>query len=117
MLRALIRSPTVSWPVDLYVVVLVPSLTVNVSVATKPSVSSVVLAVSGAVPVAIAGAAAVAVALDVLDGLEAEDEAEGDELLDDDELVLLEPLEPPSIDASADCTAAVSWLFTRLSAL
>jgi hypothetical protein len=112
----------VSWPLDLYIVVLVPSLTVNVSVATKPSVNSEVFAVSGTVPVATAGAPVVLVELDVADELEPEDEAEDDddeddESLDDDEVVLFEPLELPSIDARADCTAAVSWLLTRLRAV
>ncbi len=52
---ALIRSPTVSVPVDVYVVVLVPSLTVIVPVAGIPSVSSDVPVVSGTVPVPVAG--------------------------------------------------------------
>jgi hypothetical protein len=119
----------VSWPFDLYVVVLVPSLTVNVSVATMPRVSSEVLAVSGAVPVPIAGAPVVLVELDVPDELELEDPEEDDESPDDDEVVPLESLELvellesvelpelPSIDARADCTAAVSWLLTRLRAV
>jgi hypothetical protein len=102
---------------------LVPSLTVNVSVATMPSVSSEVPAVSGAVPVPIAGAPVVLVELDVPDEFALDDGAEDDEddeSLDDDAAVLLEPVAPlefPSIDARADCTAAVSWLLTRLSAV
>lgn len=100
-----------------------PSLTVNVSVATTPRVSSEVPAVSGAVPVPIAGAPVVLVELDVPDEFELDDGAEDDEddeSLDDDEAVLLEPavpLELPSIDARADCTAADSWLLTRLRAV
>jgi hypothetical protein len=116
----------VSWPLDLYIVVLVPSLTVNVSVATTPSVNSEVPAVSGAVPVPVAGAPAVLVELDGLDefelddGEEDDDDDEDDEAFDDDESVLLDPLAPlefPSIDARADCTAADSWLLTRLRAV
>jgi hypothetical protein len=102
---------------------LVPSLTVNVSVATKPSVSSEVPAVSGAVPVPIAGAPVVLAELEVPDELEPDDADEDDEAPDDDEVVLLAslevpvPLEFPSIDARADCTAAVNWLLTRLRAV
>jgi len=95
----------VSLPVDLYVVVFVPSPTVNVPLAMIPSVNNEVLAVSGTVPVPTAGAATVAAGLDVLEGLELED-VEG-ELLDD-EVVLPVPLEPPLMDARALCTAAVS---------
>jgi hypothetical protein len=100
----------------------VPSLTVKVSVATTPSVSSDVPAVSGAVPVPIAGAPVVLVEPDVPEEFELEDEEEDDaddEPLDDDEAVLLAPVVPlelPWIDARADCTAAVSWLLTRLRA-
>jgi hypothetical protein len=90
----------VSWPFDLYIVVLVPSLTVNVSVATMPSVNSEVPAVSGTVPVAIAGAPVVPVELDGLDELELDDGDEDDdddedgEAFDDDEAGLLEPVVP-----------------------
>lgn len=122
LLMALSRSPTVSLPVDLYVVVLVPSLTVNVPLAMIPSVASEVLAVSGAVPVPTAGAAAVALELDVPEELElGDDEEEDGDVLEDDELLdepaPLVPLDPPSMDARALCTAAVSWLLTRLRAL
>jgi hypothetical protein len=102
---------------------LVPSLTVNVSVATMPSVNSEVPAVSGTVPVPIAGAPVVLVELDVPDEFELEDGEEDDaddEPPDDVEAVLLEPVVPlelPSIDARADCTAADSWLLTRLRAV
>lgn len=97
-------------------------MTVNVSLAVKPSVLSEVLAVSGAVPVPTAGAAAVALELDVLEELELGDdeEEEGDVLEDDellDELAPLVLLDPPSMDARALCTAAVSWVLMRLRAV
>jgi hypothetical protein len=92
---------------------LVPSLTVIVPLAMMPSADSGVLAVSGAVPVPIAGAAAVAEELALPDVPEEED----DDVLDDDELVLVVPLEVPSIDASALWTAAVSCVLTRFSAV
>jgi hypothetical protein len=113
LLMALSRSPTVSLPVDLYVVVFVPSATVNVPFAMIPSVNNEVLAVSGTVPVPTAGAATVAAELDVAD--EAEEDDDGDELLDDDEVPVL--LEPPLMDARVFCTAAVSWVFTRFRAV
>ena len=53
-LTALIRSPTVSLPVELYVVVNVPSLTEKEPCGTKPRPSSGVPAVNGAVPVPVA---------------------------------------------------------------
>jgi hypothetical protein len=103
---ALSRSPTVSLPVDAYVVVFEPSATVIVPFAMIPSVTSDVLAVSGTVPVATAGAATVAAELGVEDEEEEDDdEVEDDELLDDE---VLAPLEPPLMEASAFCTAAVS---------
>jgi hypothetical protein len=105
------RSPTVSLPVDVYVVVFVPSLTVTVPLAMMPSVNSEVLAVSGTVPVPTAGAAAVE--LDVPVEFEGEDEEEALE----DEVVLSVLLESPLRDARALCTAAVSWVFTRLRAV
>jgi hypothetical protein len=115
---ALSRSPTVSLPVEVYVVVLVPSLTVIVPFAMMPSVNSEVLAVSGTVPVPIAGAARVGAALDVPDEFELgeEEEDDADEVLDD-EVVSPVLLEPPLMDASALCTAAVSWVFTRFRAV
>jgi hypothetical protein len=102
-------SPTVSLPVDVYVVVFVPSPTVNVPFAMIPSVNSEVLAVSGTVPVPTAGAAKVAAELELED-----EEGDDDELLDDEVLVLLEP---PLMEVSAFCTAAVSWVFTRFKAV
>src|SRR5271157_2885839 len=109
---ALRRSPTVSLPVEVYVVVFVPSPTVNVPFAMIPSVYSEVLAVSGTAPVPTAGAAAVAEEL--LVPLEVEDEEDEDDVVDegdvpDDEDVLPVLLEPPLMELSALCTAAVSW--------
>jgi len=108
---ALIRSPTVSLPVDVYVVVFVPSPTVIVPLAMIPSVNNEVFAVSGTVPVPTAGAATVAEELVV--PLEVEDEEDEGDVLDDEDVspVLLEP---PLMELSALCTAAESWVFTRL---
>jgi len=108
---ALSRSPTVSLPVDVYVVVFVPSPTVIVPLAMIPSVNNEVFAVSGTVPVPTAGAATVAEELVV--PLEVEDEEDEGDVLDDEDVspVLLEP---PLMELSALCTAAESWVFTRL---
>jgi hypothetical protein len=106
---ALSRSPTVSLPVDAYVVVFEPSATVIVPFAMISSVTSDVFAVSGTVPVATAGAATVAAELGVEDEAEEDDDEDDDEVEDellDDEV--LAPLEPPLMEASAFCTAAVS---------
>ncbi|MGA8653352.1 MAG: hypothetical protein WB677_22555 [Xanthobacteraceae bacterium] len=116
---ALSRSPTVSLPVDVYVVVFVPSPTVIVPLAMIPSVNNEVFAVSGTVPVPTAGAATVAEELVV--PLEVEDEEDEDDVLDDgdvldDEDVSPVLLEPPLMELSALCTAAESWVFTRLRA-
>jgi len=107
------RSPTVSLPVDVYVVVFVPSPTVIVPLAMIPSVNNEVFAVSGTVPVPTAGAATVAEELVV--PLEVEDEEDEGDVLDDEDVspVLLEP---PLMELSALCTAAESWVFTRLRA-
>lgn len=100
-----------SLPVEAYVVVFEPSATVIVPFAMIPSVTSDVLAVSGTVPVAIAGAATVAAELGVEDEEEEDDDADDDddevedELLDDEVPVVLEP---PLMEVSAFCTAAVS---------
>ena len=93
-----------SLPVEAYVVVFEPSATVIVPFAMIPSVTSDVLAVSGTVPVAIAGAVTAAAELGVEDEEEEDDEVE-DELLDDEVPVVLEP---PLMEVSAFCTAAVS---------
>jgi hypothetical protein len=101
------------------VVVLVPSLTVIVPVGTIPKVRRDVPAVNGTVPVPVAGVGVEAGAdaePDVADELELPDDEEDDEV--DDELEL-EPvlLEPPLMLASALCTAEVSWVLTRSSAV
>ena len=113
---ALSRSPTVSLPVDVYVVVLVPSLTVTWPFARIPSVRRDVPAFNGTVPVPVAGRGAVAAEddeLEVADELELpnDDEEEVPEVLCDDVVL------PPLIEASALCTADVSWELTRLSAV
>lgn len=109
-LMAPIRSATVSVPVDVYVVVLVPSLTVTVPLAGIPSVNSDVLAVSGTVPVPLAAA-----------GEELEFAAP-EELAEDEEEEPVEPLdddddEAPDSDCSALWTAADSALLTRFKAV
>jgi len=78
-----------------------------------PSVNNEVFAVSGTVPVPTAGAATVAEELVV--PLEVEDEEDEGDVLDDEDVspVLLEP---PLMELSALCTAAESWVFTRLRA-
>lgn len=58
LLMALIKSPTVSVPVEANVVVLVPSLTVIVPFSGIPSVRSEVVGESGTVPVPVAAAPA-----------------------------------------------------------
>lgn len=104
-----------SLPVDLYVVVFVPSPTVNMPLAMIPSVNNEVLAVSGTAPVPTAGAATVAAELEVEDEEDGEeDDDDEDELLDDEVGVVLEP---PLMEARALCTAAVSWVFTRFRAV
>lgn len=86
-----IRSATVSVPVDAYVVVLVPSLTVILPPAGIPRVMSEVLVESGTVPVPIAGEP-------TLEELE----------VDASELAVA--------DCTALCKAAVNWALTRSSA-
>jgi hypothetical protein len=104
------------------VVVLVPSLTVIVPVGTIPKVRRDVPAVNGTLPVPVAGVGVEADdEPDVADELELPDDEEDDkdelELVSEpveDELVLFEP---PLMLASALCTAEVSWVLTRLSAV
>jgi len=108
---------------------LVPSLTVIVPVGTIPKVRRDVLALNGALPVPVAGVGVAGGAdaePDVADELELpDDEDDDDEDEDDDELdVESEPvrdelvlLEPPLMLASALCTAEVSWVLTRSSAV
>jgi hypothetical protein len=103
----------VSVPVDLYVVVLVPSLTLIVPFARIPRVSSVVLVKSGAVPVPVAGELGGVGELEEPEVLELdEDAAAFVELLDDDEVDAL-----PVMPWSAFCTAADSALLTRFKAV
>jgi hypothetical protein len=92
VLMVLIRSATVSVPVDVYVVVLVPSLTVITPWAGIPRLDSGVLVVSGTVPVPLARE---------LEGLEAVEELDALEPLDED-------------DACFDRVAI--WLLTRVRA-
>jgi len=89
---ALIRLTTVSVPVDAYVVVLVPSLTVILPFAGIPSTNSEVFAESGSVPVPVAGEPA---------ELELEEEVP----------------EPPVEACSALCNAALNCALTRSSAV
>jgi hypothetical protein len=103
------------------VVVLVPSLTVIVPVGTIPKVRRDVAAVNGTLPVPVAGVGAgggVDAEPDVADEPELPDDEEDELELESepvgDELVLLEP---PLMLASALCTADVSWVLTRLSAV
>lgn len=84
------RSPTVSVPVDVYVLVLVPSLTVNAELAGMPSVMSAVFVLTGTMPVPIAADPVVEV---------------GDDA------------EEPCTVCKALCSAAVSWAWVRDSAL
>ena len=91
LLMALIRSPTVSVPVDANVVVLVPSLTVIVPFLGIPRVKSAVFADSGTVPVPVAGEPALA--------------------------ALEEDVAELACEAcTALCNAAVSWAWTRVCA-
>lgn len=93
-LIALIRSPTVSVPVDVYVVVLAPSLTVIVPFARMPRVNSDVLVESGAVPVPEPGAARVEAPAE-LEELEPEELEPDAGLLDEDEVEPVDPLVLP----------------------
>jgi hypothetical protein len=95
-LIAINKSPTVSLPVDAYVVVLPPALIVTVPPALIPSVDNDVLVVSGAVPVPTAG--------------EAEDPELGE---DEDEE------EPVGVELpdSTLCIAAVNSEWTRFKAV
>ena len=100
-LMALIRSATVSVPVEVYLVMLLPSSTLNVPPGKIPRLDSVVLVVSGTVPVPVAGVGEA--------GAEFDDEAAA--VLDDDE----DDEVPEGFNAA--CTAAISSELTRLSAV
>ena len=78
LLSAYIKSPTLSFPVDAYVVVSPPAVTVTVPPSSIPRVVSGVRVVTGVVPMPTAG---VALEADLSDGLEAPVELE----LEDDE--------------------------------
>lgn len=101
----MIRSATVSLPVDVYVVVFVPSLMVILPFLTIPKASSEVLVVTDAVPVPVAGKGAGA-GFDELVELADEDPVAPF----DDEPVVPVPL-------STFSTAADSSVLTRLSAV
>lgn len=104
-LMALMRSATVSLPVEVYWVVLVPSSMLKVPPGRMPRLESVVLVVSGTVPVPVAGVG------DEVEEADVDDDADALESLDEDEL--LELSEVPS----ACWTNAEIWLLTRLSAV
>ena len=93
-----------SLPVDTYVVVVRPVVTLILPPGKIPRAASEVPVDNGAVPTAVAGAPFEAV--DVADELEAEDEV-AVELVDDDDV------EPPN----AACTAADSSELTRFRAV
>lgn len=107
-LRASIRSPTVSVPVERYVVVVRPVVTVILPPERIPRLASEVFVESGAVPVATAGAPAVLLELEDPEEPELEDDAA--ELPVDDEVELPE-------GCKAACTAATNSEFTRLRAV
>jgi hypothetical protein len=74
-------------------------------------------ALRGTVPVPIAAAPVVDDEFELPDELELLDEEAVLELLVDGLVaVVLVLVDPPSMDASALCTADVSWVLTRLSA-
>jgi hypothetical protein len=101
-LMALIRSATVSSPVEVYFVMLVPSSTLNVPAGRNPSVDSVAVVVSGTVPIPVAGVGDEVAELD--------DAAVA--VFDDDE----DDVEAPD-GFNAACTAAVSSELTRFKAV
>jgi len=104
-LSALIRSPTVSVPVDVYVVVVAAVVTVIVPPARIPKVCSEVPVVSGTVPTAVAGVGVAGV--EAVEELVLEDE---EELLDDVEV-------SPLTTCSAFCTSAESAELVRFKAV
>ncbi len=114
---ALTRSATVSVPVDVYVVVLVPSLTLMVPVVGIPRVNSEVLVVSGIAPVPVAGEPKKWEEVKKPDGLEEPEELELEEDDDEDALEPLDDDELPDEDCSALCTAVDSSVLTRFNAV
>jgi hypothetical protein len=104
-LMALIKSATVSVPVDVYFVMFVPSLMLNVPPGNSPNDESEALLVRGTVPIPIAGAPGVLAELEL------------DDVVEDDEVVLFVDADVELPDGfNAACTAADSWDLTRLSA-
>lgn len=101
LLSAFIRPPTVSLPVDAYVVVLLPALTVMMPPARTPSVDRDVLSVTGAVPVAAAAVGPELLGLEDAVGVLA-GEGEVSDV-------------PP--DFSTFCIAADNWVLTRFRAV
>ena len=93
---------------------MVPSLTVIVPFARIPKVRRDVPALRGTVPVPIAAAPVVDDEFELPDELELLDEEAV--LVDGLVAVVLVLVDPPLMDASALCTADVSWVLTRLSA-
>jgi hypothetical protein len=75
---------------------------------------------SGTVPVPVASGLDELVALGEVEELAELEEAElfeEEEPLDPDEVEVVELLVPPFRDCSADCTALLSWVLTRLNAV
>jgi hypothetical protein len=114
-LMAFIMSPTVSVPVDAYVVRPAPAPMLIEPPAGIPSVSSEVLVVSDALPVPVAGE------LVALEELEDPVELEPDDDEDEDEDDPVEALDDGKAvspkDCRALCTAAESWELTRFKAV
>jgi hypothetical protein len=108
---ALIRSPTVSVPVDLYVVALTLALTVIVPPGRIPRLDSGVPVVNRAVPIAVAGAP------DELEALEEPEELEELEDVEDP----LDPLDDDDVELpegfNTCCTSDEISLLTRFRAV
>ena len=117
VLMASIRSPTVSVPVEVYVVVLLPAPKMIWPLVRIPRVNSEVLFISGAVPVPVAGAGAGVEELGPVDEFELEDADEPVEPVAADLLEAEVPLALPELPCSTFWIAAVSWLLTRVSAV
>lgn len=109
-MRALIRSPTVSVPVDLYVVAFSPALTVIVPPGRIPTLDSAVPVVNRAVPIAVAGAPDELEALEEPEELELVDVEDPLDPLDDDDVELPEGF-------STCCTSDEISLLTRFKAV
>ena len=109
-LMALIRSPTVSVPVDVYVVALTPALTVIVPPGRTPRLDSEVPVVNRAVLIAVAGEPAELEALEGPEELELEDVDDPVAPLDDDDVEL-----PDGFNAC--CTSDEISLLTRFRAV